>query len=422
MVRLSSVLGATALLFSTTNAADTLASENFVSDDKSFTFSLNIPEDANNNALLFAMEGPAEASWFAIGMGNDKMENSLMFMAYTDPTGKNITLSPRLSYKEVEPSYTDSIKMEIFGPSGQIVNGMRQVYAKCSNCQSWKGGSINRTNTAQKFIWAIGPNGNLGTSDLTAGTKRHSTYGVFHMDMTGAVGGLGNDRVPRVASENDPNTKQVSSKNDHDFSAALHACIMILAFVGLMPIGVMILRVLNSPRWHGYNQALSLVVGIIGAGLGFYISTMYNRSKGFKSVHQIIGIIVTIMMIAQFVLGFLHHHMFKKTNAPTKLAPVHVWLGRVVIPLGIADGFLGFPLALNSKFNWVLLALVLAVVLVMGPFAFWRMRRNMMKAKTAHGVAAAGYQAEPWNTNSSDPSRSNINLTNYPPPPGGNRY
>lgn len=54
----------TALLFSTTNAADTLASENFVSDDKSFTFSLNIPEDANNNALLFAMEGPAEASWF----------------------------------------------------------------------------------------------------------------------------------------------------------------------------------------------------------------------------------------------------------------------------------------------------------------------------------------------------------------------
>ena len=84
-------------------------------------------------------------------------------------------------------------------------------------------------------------------------------------------------------------------------------------------------------------------------------------------------------MIGQFVLGFLHHRMYKKTQATTKLAPIHVWLGRVVIPAGIADGFLGFPLAMNSKYNWALLACVLFVVVLAGPFAFWRYRRNIHK-------------------------------------------
>jgi hypothetical protein len=45
-------------------------------------------------------------------------------------------------------------------------------------------------------------------------------------------------------------------------------------------------------------------------------------------------------MVAQFILGFVHHRIYKKTSAPTKLAPFHVWLGRLVIPAGVANGFL----------------------------------------------------------------------------------
>ena len=39
------------------------------------------------------------------------------------------------------------------------------------------------------------------------------------------------------------------------------------------------------------------------------------------------------------VVGLLHHLQFRRTQRPTKLAPYHVWTGRVVIPLGIANAF-----------------------------------------------------------------------------------
>ncbi len=118
-------------------------------------------------------------------------------------------------------------------------------------------------------------------------------------------------------------------------------------------------------------------------------------------------------MIAQFVLGFMHHRIYNRTQATTKLAPIHVWLGRFVIPAGIANAFLGFPLALNPKYNWALLALVILVALVLGPFGFWRWRRNARQRKTdaaAGSFTFGGYDAQPW---SGAPSRSDINLPQY---------
>lgn len=64
------------------------------------------------------------------------------------------------------------------------------------------------------------------------------------------------------------------------------------------------------------------------------------QTKNFNSPHQIIGVIVIAGLIGQFVLGFLHHRVYAKTQAPTKLAPIHVWLGRFVIVLGIVNGFM----------------------------------------------------------------------------------
>jgi cytochrome b561 len=58
------------------------------------------------------------------------------------------------------------------------------------------------------------------------------------------------------------------------------------------------------------------------------------------TAHQIFGLVITVAMIAQFVLGFMHHRIYKKTLATTKLAPWHVWIGRLVIPAGVANLFL----------------------------------------------------------------------------------
>ncbi|KAG4442276.1 hypothetical protein IFR05_002267 [Cadophora sp. M221] len=416
MVRLSFVELATvaSVFLSTTAAVDTTVGASFHAKDRSINFALNIPQGDDNNDLYFTIVAPTVSTWIAIGMGSDKMDDSLIFMAYSDSSGKNVTLSPRLSYGHVEPSYTNNITVEVL-PGTQIVDGNYTVNAMCKNCRSWKGGSIDPTNTAAKFIYATGPGGNLKSNSLTAGIKRHDLYGAFTMDLTKAFGVKG---VPVIQFADDTGTVQTQDNSDRDLAPPAHAVLMILTFVGMMPVAVMVLRILNSPKWHGVAQTASALVALIGTGVGIKAGMQYNRTKNFNSAHQIFGIIIIAAMIGQFILGFLHHRMYKQTQLPTKLAPIHIWLGRVVIPAGIANGFIGFPLALNPKYNWALLACVLLVVVVAGPFAFWRFRRNIDK-KNALSDEPTGYQAQPWANRSE--AQSDISLgqmdyqRNHPP-------
>ncbi|PSS27468.1 hypothetical protein M430DRAFT_54983 [Amorphotheca resinae ATCC 22711] len=407
MVRLSSViLGTVALVSSTAFAISTTTASGFVAKDGSVAFALNIPQDDESNDLYFSVSGPSSSSWIAVGMGNNKMDDTLMFLVYSDPTGKNITLSPRLSYGHVEPSYTSNLTIHVLSGSG-ISNNKMTANAMCQNCRSWKGGSIDPTNTKAQFIYASGPHGSLKSNSFTAGIQRHASYGTFTMDLTKAIGAAA---VPAAMTADTSGTSQESESSDHDFSGAFHACLMILAFVGLMPIGILILRVMNSVKWHGFNQALSTVVALVGVFLGVYCATMYNRTKNYTSAHQIFGLVITVAMIAQFVLGFMHHRIYKKTLAPTRLAPVHVWLGRLVIPCGIANGFLGFPLSLNSKYNWALTALLLLVIFVLALFIFYRWKQNNQNARVqvGGGEPERVYQPQPWSTAS---SQRDIHLT-----------
>ncbi|EPE27800.1 CBD9-like protein [Glarea lozoyensis ATCC 20868] len=419
MLHLRSVLVAAAALFVSNTVA--VSSAAFVSDLESIKFTINIPQEENSNELYFSMSGPSSCSWLAVGLGSSNMKNSLMFMAYKDKTGQNVTLSPRLSYNNVEPVYTSEVKVTYLPGTG-VFDNITTVNAKCSNCRQWKEGSIDPKQTEANFIWANAGVGNLKSNSLTANLKRHGSYGKFKMDLTKAVG-AGEAVTP--ANVSSAGSAQLSEEADHDFSSGAHALIMIFTFVGLIPLAVMILRILNSPKWHGIVQTISATLALIGMGLGFKIGTMYNRTKKFNSAHQVIGLIVILAMIGQFILGFLHHRMYSQTKLPTKLGPIHVWLGRFVVLLGIVSGFVGFPLAQNSIFNWPLLGLVLFGIIFSGPFIFWRWRRNMQKANKAEAAKApsGGYQAEPWR---GDHSQNDVDLQQMnhqaPPPMYSNQY
>lgn len=45
------------------------------------------------------------------------------------------------------------------------------------------------------------------------------------------------------------------------------------------------------------------------------------------------------------VLGFIHHHKFKKYQRRTAVSHVHIWLGRFLVLLGIVNGGLGLKQA-----------------------------------------------------------------------------
>ena len=65
--------------------------------------------------------------------------------------------------------------------------------------------------------------------------------------------------------------------------------------------------------------------------------------------HPIIGLVVLAMLMFQPLLGFVHHVQFKKTGGRQMWSYLHMFNGRIFIPLGIANGALGLWLAGESK-------------------------------------------------------------------------
>jgi len=211
-------------------------------------------------------------------MGSTNMKNSMIFMIYADSTGTKVTLSPRIGKGNYEPAYTKEFVVEMMPGSG-IANNIMTANVRCQDCQVWSGGKIDSSNTKAPFTFARGPNADFRSNSLEASVKRHSVYGSFTLDLTKA---MGSKAVPNADYADRAGTVQLSQEGDRDLAPPFHAVFMIFAFVGLMPVGIMILRILNRPKWHGLNQAISVVLAFMGLGLGLYIGTMYQRVHLFS--------------------------------------------------------------------------------------------------------------------------------------------
>lgn len=95
------------------------------------------------------------------------------------------------------------------------------------------------------------------------------------MDLTKAVGPAG---IPDHLEAKTPGSGETSNKMDRrDIAGAAHAIVMVLTFVGLLPLGVLLLRVFKSPKWHGVLQGLSLALAVVGMIIGILMGRMYNR-------------------------------------------------------------------------------------------------------------------------------------------------
>jgi hypothetical protein len=77
--------------------------------------------------------------------------------------------------------------------------------------------------------------------------------------------------------------------------------------------------------------------------------------------HPIIGIILFAFCLIQPVLGHLHHQGYNRTGGRTAVSHGHIWLGRILITLGIINGGLGFKLANNSKYGPIIYVIVAVI-------------------------------------------------------------
>ncbi|KAI1098470.1 putative iron reductase domain protein [Jackrogersella minutella] len=376
-------------------SSNTTAGSVFITPTQDLAFSLNVPSDSTTD-LYFSMIMLSSTSWGAVGLGSNHMAGALMLVVYPSASGKNVTLSPRIATGHTEPVYAPDIKIEALAGTG-LDNDTFIFNGKCSNCRSWFDGSgkINVVSKSQNMLYATGEARSYLTTDaFDAPLKMHYNYGTFTMDMVHATGPGGVPTIDRSVNSKLVATVQgLSKEGKKDLVAMAHAVIMVLVFVGLFPFGSFVLRFGGWVRWHGINQTFALLLAFIGSILGFVISKTYNRSKKFNTAHQVIGLLIFIFIFVQFALGFMHHRTFKKTKETTKLAPIHRWMGRILLTMGAVNGFLGFKLAQSPEYEYVLAALTLVIfpsmVLILVVKRCLKKRWNKSKNET-------GYDLEPW--------------------------
>jgi hypothetical protein len=219
-------------------------------------------------------------SWAAVGLGGHKMPGSLVFMIYPSASEKNVTFSPRLATDHTEPEFYPSLDFETLTNATGLMTETTYVYSGiCHNCRTWRGGSLDVNSTSQQFIFATGPGGTAGSDSDHASVKLHYEHGAFTMDMLHATGPAGPAVLNLATADDNEGSALVGEPVEgmNDWAAVIHAVFMIGCFVGLMPLGILIVRLGGWVRWHGLNQGVAMIGVIVGLGLGIKAGTLYNR-------------------------------------------------------------------------------------------------------------------------------------------------
>ena len=260
------------------------------------------------------------------------------------------------------------------GPANTNHDGMLYVSARCTNCTNLAKSRIDLTSTTQPFIFALGEAGRFpATMAMDGPLRRHSYYGMFTMDLTMATDDGGDD--PISLHDMNENSRFLGFDVDTDIPDLVHALALMVAFLIVFPLGALSIGILKSVKIHMIFQTIGLVLGVIGAASGFYLSTMYNRSKHFNSGHQIIGLILVIALIGQWVCGFLHHRYFTKSGISwmkgLSIKSHRMVMGPLVLVLGLTNGAIGFRFAVANQYNriYIPIAVVLVTVVTLTIFA-----------------------------------------------------
>jgi hypothetical protein len=152
-----------------------------------------------------------------------------------------------------------------------------------------------------------------------------------------------------------------------------HAALAASAFLVFFPIGGVIIRIWD-PRverysyivWiHAVLQGVGYVLFTAAAGMGIYMAKHLHAVSGdfaadwalglhiqeltnilqLGQYHPIIGLSVFILMALQPLTELLNHYLFERYPRVRYVGYVHVWLGRLLLTLGIINGGLGFHFA-----------------------------------------------------------------------------
>lgn len=112
------------------------------------------------------------------------------------------------------------------------------------------------------------------------------------------------------------------------------------------------MRVGGNGVIHGTIQVFGIACLIAGFGLGVQLAKYKEElfaPAGLGVTHTVFGTVLFGLFMIQPLLGLYHHLRQRKTHTRNPIAHIHIWLGRILILLGIVNGGLGLQLAANAS-------------------------------------------------------------------------
>jgi hypothetical protein len=154
--------------------------------------------------------------------------------------------------------------------------------------------------------------------------------------------------------------------------------------------------VLACLAWvHVCLQIAGLCMYTAAVGLGIQLGLNPWR-KWINNKHAIIGLVVYALIVTQAASGYIHHKLFKKHTSRTAWSYVHLWTGRLCIPLAIINAGFGFQLRGQKMGSWKVVLYTVCAVLMWSAYVtsivVGELRR---KKRTRKAVPALGAGISP---------------------------
>ena len=253
------------------------------------------------------------------------------------------------------------------------------------------------------------------------------------MDLVQATGSGG---LPNNTLSDSGSATVESLTRDSNWSLEAHLAAMLAAFVVFFPMGYLLLRYFGSVKYHQWMQTFAVVVALVGGGLGIYESLLFNQvrelrislyqntdwlydviqSKSFSSGHQIIGIAVCLLLIPQWLFGYVHHKQYPQKRRRTWITQSHRILGPSLLVVALVNGGIGFKFADAQTTSIIVYAVVVAVIaVIIGVMVMWKTRQKKLAAD--YGTPAPEHYREVYSPEGVYPSE--IALTKHTSTPAG---
>ncbi|KAJ5388873.1 hypothetical protein N7509_011414, partial [Penicillium cosmopolitanum] len=204
-----------------------------VKSDANFTFALSIP---NNSTNLYC------------GQNRKRDKGLVSIILYPNKRGGNIIISPRLSFREQQPTYSSTIALNVL--EGTDDN------SKYAMLRLFKRGNWATESSIYVSDLDLRPRSykrNVQTADLPElrdiRNMRCVYLGSFKIDIKHTTGGIG--QLPSTYAISISSTMSDSVTDDSNLPSIFYALCACRALILLMPTSIVFLRLgLKNARWH----------------------------------------------------------------------------------------------------------------------------------------------------------------------------